>query len=328
MQKLLLKKKEKDPFEPEVKFEDFVSEENPLKENLSKLFGSLLLAELEQEGKAVEIEIDEENKKIKIRLEKKKEKKALEKRGKTYKIRKEMERSILTLVYNLPSQNQTQTFEKPEIADRKKMHAKLFSTKVAQSKQIIDNVPVRQDFTLKIKADELDPLKYEIYEIKPLEYENYEEMFDTANDGGNLIIPYELRETIKYKNPEPLQRKLSQTQVQKPRQITVYRTITMQGARAGETVLGYLKRSGHRFTLSRDNRYGILIESVDGIKSGYKGAYWEFYVNGKLASTGVSSYVLKKGDVVTWKLMKGGCSGGGNKRMPSNIWNKKMLTYN
>lgn len=316
MQKLLLKNK--DPFEPEVKFEDFVSEENSLKQTLSKLFGSLVLVELEREGRAVEIEIDEEKKIIKLKVEKKGEKKRLEKKGKTYKIRKEIERNILTLIYNLPVQETTQPFEKPEIAERKKMHAKLFSAKAAQSKQIIDNVPVRDKLALRIKAKEIKLPEYEIYEEKLPDYKNYEEMFDTMNDGGNLMIeiPYEM-ESIQYENPqEVLENRLTRIQLPREigqsRQLIVYRTVVMQNARAGETVLNLLKRSGYRFTYSVYS-YGILITSINGIPNGYKGAGWEFYVNGILANVGVSSYVLKDGDTVIFKLMKGGpCSPSNN----------------
>ena len=308
MQKLLLKK---GPFEPEVRFEDFVSEEkNPLKEALSKLFGSLVMAKLEQEDKEMEIEIDEEKKMIKFKIKRAKRKMSLEKIGNTYKLRKELESNVLTLVYNLPVRETTQTFEKPEIMDRQKMYAKLFSAKATQSKQIVDNTPIKEKATLQIKTTEI-PTKIDTYEekFKPL-----------MNDGDGYVIkiPYgESRESIHYENPQKiLESQLTQLQLPKPqesRQLIVYRTVVLESTRTGETILDCLLRSGHRITYTYDRRYGVLITSVDGIPNGYNGAGWEFYVNGKLADVGVSNYVLKKGDTIAWRFMKGGsCSPANN----------------
>jgi hypothetical protein len=309
MQKLLLKNK--NPFEPEVRFEDFVSEEeNPLKEALSKLFGSLVMAKLEQEDRGMEIEIDEEKKMIKFKIKRTKRKKSLEKIGNTYKLRKELESNVLTLVYNLPVQETTQTFEKPEIMDRQKMYAKLFSAKAIQSKQIVDDVPVKEKAILRIKTAEL-PMKIDTYEekFKPL-----------MNDGDGYVIKIpseQSRESIHYENPQKfLENQLTQLQLPKAQesgQLLVYRTIVLENTRTGETVLGCLLGSGHRITYTYDKRYGVLITSVDGIPNGYNGAGWEFYVNGKLADVGVDSYVLKKGDTIRWRFMKGGpCSPANN----------------
>ncbi|MDI6826553.1 MAG: DUF4430 domain-containing protein [Candidatus Aenigmarchaeota archaeon] len=308
MQKLVFKNK--DPFEPEVKFEDFVSEEkNPLREALSKLFGSLVMTELEQEERGMEIEIDEEKKMIKFKVEKRKRKRRLEKIGNTYKLRKELERDVLTLVYNLPIQETARPFEKPEIIDRQKMHAKLFSAGAIQSKQIVDDIHVKEESTPQIKSIEI-PQEFDVYK------ETYDKKFNTLkNDGGyDMKISYEeMGESVHYENPQKFfESELTWVQLpeaQESRQLTVYRIIALQGARTGETVLDLLWRSGYRFSFSVDKRYGVLITSIDGIPNGYNGANWEFYVNGKLANVGVSNYVLKDGDVVTFRLMKGGpCS--------------------
>ena len=46
---------------------------------------------------------------------------------------------------------------------------------------------------------------------------------------------------------------------------------------------------------------GEFVESIDGAKPDSK-HYWEFYVNGKSSNVGASSYVLKAGDKIEWKL--------------------------
>ena len=45
---------------------------------------------------------------------------------------------------------------------------------------------------------------------------------------------------------------------------------------------------------------GSFITEINGIK-GLPGKYWIYYVNDKLASVGVSKYVLKEGDIINWK---------------------------
>lgn len=46
---------------------------------------------------------------------------------------------------------------------------------------------------------------------------------------------------------------------------------------------------------------GMFVQSIDGLAADSK-HFWEFFVNGKSSSVGVSSYVLKNGDKIEWKL--------------------------
>lgn len=45
---------------------------------------------------------------------------------------------------------------------------------------------------------------------------------------------------------------------------------------------------------------GSFITEINGVK-GTPGKYWMYYVNDKLASVGVSNYILKEGDIISWK---------------------------
>ncbi|HAQ02307.1 hypothetical protein A2467_01825 [Candidatus Nomurabacteria bacterium RIFOXYC2_FULL_36_8] len=45
---------------------------------------------------------------------------------------------------------------------------------------------------------------------------------------------------------------------------------------------------------------GSFITEINGVK-GAPGEYWMYYVNDKLASIGVSQYILKEGDIISWK---------------------------
>lgn len=44
---------------------------------------------------------------------------------------------------------------------------------------------------------------------------------------------------------------------------------------------------------------GFFVNTINGIK-GSSGLYWIYYVNGEEASVGVSKYILKSGDIITW----------------------------
>jgi hypothetical protein len=45
---------------------------------------------------------------------------------------------------------------------------------------------------------------------------------------------------------------------------------------------------------------GIFIEEINGI-GGRSGKYWIYYVNNKEASVGVSKYIIKSGDIITFQ---------------------------
>jgi len=46
---------------------------------------------------------------------------------------------------------------------------------------------------------------------------------------------------------------------------------------------------------------GFFIEEINGVKNDPAGANWFYYVDGKLAPVGASSYKLKNNDLVEWK---------------------------
>ena len=54
------------------------------------------------------------------------------------------------------------------------------------------------------------------------------------------------------------------------------------------------------FKYTNNFSMGSFITEINGIK-GLPGKYWIYYVNDKLASVGVSKYVLKEGDIINWK---------------------------
>jgi hypothetical protein len=76
--------------------------------------------------------------------------------------------------------------------------------------------------------------------------------------------------------------------------------------REGSSVFDVMKelqnntKNNFSFNYKEYPRMGVFVGEINGIK-GKRGAYWIYYVNGKEASVGVSSYVLKEGDSILWK---------------------------
>lgn len=60
------------------------------------------------------------------------------------------------------------------------------------------------------------------------------------------------------------------------------------------------KENNFSFKAKEYSSLGIFIEEINGIK-GIPGKYWIYYVNNIEASVGVSKYVLKSGDIISWK---------------------------
>lgn len=75
--------------------------------------------------------------------------------------------------------------------------------------------------------------------------------------------------------------------------------VSYKGAE-GQTALALLKAT-HRIETKTYSGIGDFVESIDGQK-GDSGHFWSFYVNGKAATVGASSYVTKTGDVIEWKF--------------------------
>jgi len=45
---------------------------------------------------------------------------------------------------------------------------------------------------------------------------------------------------------------------------------------------------------------GFFVDKINGIKNS-PDKYWIYYINNQKASVGVSKYILKSGDIITWK---------------------------
>jgi len=94
---------------------------------------------------------------------------------------------------------------------------------------------------------------------------------------------------------------------QKPGGITVTQTVEGSSsnkpsyqATEGQTAFDLLD-STHTVQAKDYSGIGKFVETIDGVKPDSK-HFWAFYVNGKSSNVGASSYVLKNGDKIEWKL--------------------------
>jgi hypothetical protein len=55
---------------------------------------------------------------------------------------------------------------------------------------------------------------------------------------------------------------------------------------------------------TENSSYGEFVTAINGVSGGTNGNYWDYYVNGKLASVGAGAYILAGGEKVEWKLEK------------------------
>lgn len=75
------------------------------------------------------------------------------------------------------------------------------------------------------------------------------------------------------------------------------------------TVFDILKEasSSNNLEMKYDDKkysFGVYIESIDGIKDGSGGKYWQYYVNGALGDVAADKKILKEGDKVEWRFEK------------------------
>lgn len=55
---------------------------------------------------------------------------------------------------------------------------------------------------------------------------------------------------------------------------------------------------------STDSRYGVFVESINGVKNGTDNKYWQYYVNDKLGEVAADKKEVKAGDKVEWRFEK------------------------
>lgn len=68
----------------------------------------------------------------------------------------------------------------------------------------------------------------------------------------------------------------------------------------GENVLDIVRRS--KQVAVKEYSYGMLVESIDGVKNGTASKYWLYSVNGKESTVAAAEYIVKPSDRIEWKF--------------------------
>jgi uncharacterized protein DUF4430 len=77
--------------------------------------------------------------------------------------------------------------------------------------------------------------------------------------------------------------------------------ITQISYNGQNSVNAYVLLEKHATVQAKHYSFGYFVTSIDGV-AGNGPKYWTFYVNGKEASVGASSYITKSSDRISWKL--------------------------
>ncbi|MCK5332718.1 DUF4430 domain-containing protein [Candidatus Parcubacteria bacterium] len=79
------------------------------------------------------------------------------------------------------------------------------------------------------------------------------------------------------------------------------KTYTLNDISIKSTVFDITKENTE---LEYNNNYnfGVFIESINGVKNGDEGKYWQYYINGMLGEVAADKKDLKSGDEIEWKF--------------------------
>lgn len=67
-------------------------------------------------------------------------------------------------------------------------------------------------------------------------------------------------------------------------------------------LLNYGKEDDIEIVYNNNYSFGVFVESIDGIKNGDDGKYWQYYINNVLGDVAADKKILKEGDNVEWRF--------------------------
>lgn len=62
------------------------------------------------------------------------------------------------------------------------------------------------------------------------------------------------------------------------------------------------KREGFEVKSTIYKGMGVFVESIDGVKNGINGKYWQYWVNDKLGEVAADKKEIKGGDKIEWRF--------------------------
>ncbi len=86
--------------------------------------------------------------------------------------------------------------------------------------------------------------------------------------------------------------------------VKVYKDLSVA---TGETMMQLLEKTTQdaklEFTTKSYAGLGKIVESIGRKKNGANNMYWQYWVNNQYVPVGAESYVVKPGDVISWKFI-------------------------
>lgn len=123
---------------------------------------------------------------------------------------------------------------------------------------------------------------------------------------------HEIIEPRAYRIPEPEQKVMQiayQNNISYPSE-RAFQSIIIENSRPTDVYHSLLETAASHNLGMEARRYeawgdgGMYIESINGIKNGQDGYFWEYIVNGKIPDVSVDKFQLQSGDLIEWRLLK------------------------
>ncbi|MBI1971363.1 MAG: DUF4430 domain-containing protein [Candidatus Wildermuthbacteria bacterium] len=81
-----------------------------------------------------------------------------------------------------------------------------------------------------------------------------------------------------------------------------YEISLSQGSTVHELMLAAKGQYDFQFSGREFPGMGFFIEEINGLgQNSRAGKYWIYYINGRKAEVGISTYIVQKNDVISWK---------------------------
>jgi hypothetical protein len=80
----------------------------------------------------------------------------------------------------------------------------------------------------------------------------------------------------------------------------IYNIETKEEASVFDVMKKLKENNSFDFNYTEHLGLGVFVNEINGIK-GIPGKYWIYYINDIEASVGISNFILKSGDIISWK---------------------------
>lgn len=88
-----------------------------------------------------------------------------------------------------------------------------------------------------------------------------------------------------------------------PKTVITY-SVTKETTTVFDELIEYGKNNNIEIAYNNNYEFGVLVESIGGIKSGDDGKYWQYYVNNKLGDVASDKKTISGNDIVEWRFEK------------------------